>query len=48
MNDRYIILKIEIVINKILYAKNVINKEKYNQVAKKLDKLLFDECKAKH
>ena len=48
MNDRYIILKIEIVINKILYAKNVINKEKYNQVTKKLDKLLFDECKAKH
>lgn len=48
MNDRYIILKIEIVINKILYAKNVINKETYNQVSKKLEELILEECKSKH
>lgn len=38
-------LKIEAVVNRILYVENVIDKKKYKRVSKKLDKLLFEERK---
>ena len=41
MNEKYIKLKIEYIINKILYEKNIIEKDMYNYTAKKLDKLLY-------
>ena len=43
MNEKYIKLKIEYIINKILYKKNIIEKDMYNYTAKKLDKLLFEK-----
>lgn len=45
MNERYIKLKIEAVVNKLLYKKNVIEKNVYEETSKKLDKLLFEEDK---
>ena len=45
MKDRYIKLKIELVVNKLLYKKNIINKNLYEQTSKKIDKLLFEENK---
>lgn len=45
MEDRYMMLKIEAVVNRILYVENVIDKRKYEKTAKKLDKLLFEESK---
>ena len=45
MEDRYIKLKIEYVVNKLLYEKDVIDKNVYEQVSKKIDKLLFEENK---
>lgn len=45
MNKRYIKLKIEAVVNKLLYKKNVIEKNVYEETSKKLDKLLFEEDK---
>ncbi len=45
MKDRYIKLKIELVVNKILYNQNIINKNLYEQTSKKIDKLLFEENK---
>lgn len=45
MNERYIKLKIEEVVNKLLYKKNVIEKNVYKETSKKLDKLLFEEDK---
>ena len=38
-------LKLERVINRILYMEGVIDEKKYKRVSKKLDKLLFDEHK---
>lgn len=38
-------LKIEAVVNRILYVENVIDKRKYEKIAKKIDKLLFEESK---
>ena len=43
MNEKYIKLKIEYIINKILYEKNIIEKDMYNYTAKKLDKLLYEK-----
>ena len=43
MQDRYIMLKIEKVVNKILYEKEIIDKKEYEQMAKKIDRLLFEE-----
>lgn len=43
MNEKYIKLKIEYIINKILYEKNIIEKDMYNYTAKKLDKLLYEQ-----
>ena len=45
MNERYINLKIEAVVNKLLYNKNIIEKNLYEETSKKLDKLLFEENK---
>ena len=45
MEDRYIMLKIEYVVNDLLYEKDVIDKNLYEQVSKKIDKLLFEENK---
>ena len=36
-------LKIEVVINRILYVKNVIDKRKYERTLKQLNKLLLEE-----
>ena len=45
MDDRCAMLKIEVLVNKILYQENVIDKGKYDRTAKKLDKLLLEETK---
>lgn len=45
MNERYIKLQIESVVNKLLYKKNVIGKNLYEQTSKRIDKLLFEENK---
>lgn len=45
MNERYIKLKIEAVVNKLLYNKNIIEKNLYEETSKKIDKLLFEENK---
>lgn len=45
MNERYIKLRIEAVVNKVLYNKNIIEKNLYEETSKKLDKLLFEENK---
>ena len=45
MEDRYMKLKLERVINRILYVEGVIDEKKYRRVSKRLDKLLFDEHK---
>lgn len=45
MKEKYIKLQIESIVNKLLYKKKVIEKNKYEEVAIKLDKLLFDESK---
>ena len=45
MQDRYIKLKIEYVVNNLLYEKDVIDKNLYEQVSKRIDKLLFEENK---
>ncbi len=41
MKEKYIKLKIEYVVNKILYEKKIIEKNMYEETAKKIDKLLF-------
>lgn len=45
MQDRYIMLKIEMVVNRILYKKAIIDKQEYEQTEKMIDKLLFKESK---
>lgn len=45
MNERYIKLQIEAIVNKLLYQKKAIKKNKYEEVSVKLDKLLFEENK---
>jgi|GEM_PF-4961024 len=45
MNERYIKLQIESIVNKILYNKKVIEKDLYDQTSKKLDKLIFEANK---
>ncbi len=45
MEDRYSMLKIEEVVNKLLYSHDVISKRKYERMVKRLDKLLFEERK---
>lgn len=45
MNERIIQLKIETVVNKLLYKKNIIEKELYEDVSKKIDRLIFEQTK---
>ncbi len=45
MNEKYLKLKIEYIINKILYKKNIIDKNTFEKVYIKLDKLIFEENK---
>lgn len=45
MSDRLIKLKIETVINKLLFEKNVIEKSLYEETLKKLDRLMFEKQK---
>ena len=45
MNEKYLKLKIEAVVNKILYKKNIINKNIFEKTSLKLDKLMFEEDK---
>lgn len=45
MNQKYFKLKIESIINKILYDNNVIDKDIYEKMSLKLEKLLFEEKK---
>ena len=45
MEDRYMKLKFERVINRILYVEGVIDEKKSKRGSKRLDKLLFDEHK---
>lgn len=41
--DEKMKLKIEVVINKLLYKKDIIEKDVYEEVDAKLDKLIFKE-----
>ena len=45
MNEKYLKLKIESVVNKILYEKNIIDKNVFEKTYTKLDKLMFEENK---
>ena len=45
MNEKYLKLKIESVVNKILYKKNVIDKNIFEKTSLKLDKLMFEKNK---
>lgn len=45
MNEKYLKLKIEAVVNKILYKKNIINKNIFEKTSLKLDKLMLEEDK---
>ena len=45
MNEKYLKLKIEAVVNKILYKKNVIDKNIFEKTSLKLDKLIFEKNK---
>ena len=42
MKDRYMELKFERVVNRILYVEGAIDEKKYKRVSKRLDKLLFE------
>lgn len=45
MNERVIQLNIESVVNKLLYKRNIIEKELYEETSKKIDRLLFEQTK---
>lgn len=45
MNEKYLKLKIEYVVNKLLYQKNVIDKNLFQKTSKKLERLIFEENK---
>ena len=42
MNEKYLKLKKKTVINKILYKKNIIDKNVFEKTSTKLDKLMFE------
>ena len=48
MKDKYIKLKMEMVVNKILYNKKIINKDIFEKTSKELEKLLFIEKQKEH
>lgn len=45
MNERILKLKLEVSINKILYKKNIIFKNLYEETNRKLNKMIFIENK---
>lgn len=45
MNERYIKLQIELVVNQLLYRKNIIEKDLYEKIERKIDQLLWEENK---
>lgn len=45
MNEKYVKLQIESVVNKLLYQKNIIEKNVFEETNTKLDKLIFEENK---
>lgn len=45
MEEKYIKLKIEAVVNKILYNKNIIDKNLFENTSKKIDELIYKELK---
>ena len=45
MNEKYLKLKMESVVNKLLYKKNIIDKNVFEKTSTKLDKLMFEEIK---
>lgn len=45
MNERYVKLQMQAIVNKLLYEKDIIERELYEQTSKKIDKLLFEENK---
>lgn len=47
VNEKYIKLKTEYIINKILYNKNLIEKSMYDYTSGKLDKLILVETNTK-
>lgn len=45
MNEKYIKLKIESIVNKLLYKNNIIDKNIFEKTSIKLDKLMFEDSK---
>lgn len=45
MKERIIELKIEVIVNKLLYEKNIIDQSQYQYALKQIDKLIFEENK---
>lgn len=45
MKEKYMKLKIELVVNKILYRKNIIDKELFENASRKIESLIWEETK---
>lgn len=45
MNEKYIKLQIETVVNKLLFKKDIIEKDIYEETATRIDRLLFEQNK---
>lgn len=45
MKEKYMKLKIELVVNKILYRKNVIDKELFENASRKIESFIWEETK---
>ena len=43
MRERIIDLKIEVIVNKLLYRKNIIDQSQYQNALKQIDKKIFEE-----
>ena len=43
MRERIIDLKIEVIVNKLLYKKNIIDQSQYQNALKQIDKKIFEE-----
>ena len=43
MRERIIDLKIEVIVNKLLYKKNIIEQSQYQNALKQIDKKIFEE-----
>ena len=43
MRERIIDLKIEVIVNKLLYKKNIIDQFQYQNALKQIDKKIFEE-----